>query len=610
MFDNLPNTLNAGKPSNDMCKPFENLKTPLKPFVKWAGGKAQLTKKLDKLFNAENGKLFTKYCEPMVGGGAALFYFLTKYSFDSVYINDKNKELINAYAIIRDSAEDLILLLKDLQAKFWKSSTQERTEFYYNIRDKFNSSELTHKTKLEKAAFFIFLNKTCFNGLYRVNKNGKFNVPIGLYKNPLICDEANLRNISNALKKVIICCGDYSSSKEFIDENTFVYFDPPYRPVSSTSDFTSYNAENFDDDEQIRLAKYINDLDAVGARIVLSNSDPKNNDLNDNFFDELYKKYNILRVSANRMINSVAENRGRINELLIFNGTNIMERNFDEWIRTFKTSISDYNYYVDFEKVYTNADKFKIELNILNSLIGSKDIETDFKNLLLKYPQILGCLPILLAVRSREIHAIDGDGEFVFNFKKQNYTATEYAMFMRKTGLFDLISNRIISNLLDYVMGVEVGLDSNSRKNRGGHLMENLLEDYLIKAGLVKDETYFKEMRASVIQQKWNIDLSGLSNKGKTEKKFDFVVKCGATVFAIETNFYNVQGSKLNETARSYKTLALEARSIENFRFVWFTDGYDGWKGARHNLEETFDVLDDLYCINDLENGILKKLFN
>ena len=379
-------------------------------------------------------------------------------------------------------------------------------------------------------------------------------MPIGLYKNPLICDEANLRNISNA----------------------------------------------------IRLAKYINDLDAVGARIVLSNSDPKNNDLNDNFFDELYKKYNILRVSANRMINSVAENRGRINELLIFNGTNIMERNFDEWIKTFKTSISDYNYYVDFEKVYTNADKFKIELNILNSLIGSKDIETDFKNLLLKYPQILGCLPILLAVRSREIHAIDGDGEFVFNFKKQNYTANEYAMFMRKTGLFDLISNRIISNLLDYVMGVEVGLDSNSRKNRGGHLMENLLEDYLIKAGLVKDETYFKEMRASVIQQKWNIDLSGLSNKGKTEKKFDFVVKCGATVFAIETNFC----SKLNETARSYKTLALEARSIENFRFVWFTDGYYGWKGARHNLEETFDVLDDLYCINDLENGILKKLFN
>lgn len=178
MFENLPNTSNAEKPLNDMCKPFENLKTPLKPFVKWAGGKAQLTKKLDKLFNVENGKLFTKYCEPMVGGGAALFYFLTEYNFDSVYINDKNEELINAYIIIRDSAEDLILLLKDLQAKFWKLSTQERTEFYYNIRDKFNSTELTHKTKLDKAAFFIFLNKTCFNGLYRVNKNGKFNVPI------------------------------------------------------------------------------------------------------------------------------------------------------------------------------------------------------------------------------------------------------------------------------------------------------------------------------------------------------------------------------------------------------------------------------------------------
>lgn len=181
-------------------------------------------------------------------------------------------------------------------------------------------------------------------------------------------------------------------------------------------------------------------------------------------------------------------------------------------------------------------------------------------------------------------------------------------MFMRKTGLFDLILNRIINNLVDYVTGVEVGLDSNGRKNRGGHLMENLVEDYLQKAGLVKGVDYFKEMYISDIQRRWNLDLSSISNTGKTEKRFDFVVKKGKTVYGIETNFYTGGGSKLNETARSYKTIALEAKDIEGFVFVWFTDGF-GWQSAKHNLEETFDVLDNLYCIADLENGIVTELF-
>ena len=261
-----------------------------------------------------------------------------------------------------------------------------------------------------------------------------------------------------------------------------------------------------------------------------------------------------------------------------------MKRNFNEWLKTFKSSICDYGYYVDFEKVYSNIENIKVELNILNSLIGSKNIEHDFDKLINDYPQVLKCIPILLAVRGREIYAIDGDGEYLFNFNKPNYTTQEYIMFMRKTGLFDLIANHVINNLVDYVTGVEVGLDSNGRKNRGGHLMENLVEDYLVKAGLVKGETYFK--------------------------RFDFVIKKGKTIYAIETNFYMGGGSKLNETARSYKTIALEAKQIDGFAFVWFTDGYDGWKSARHNLEETFDVLDNMYCIADLENGIIERLFN
>ena len=279
-----------------------------------------------------------------------------------------------------------------------------------------------------------------------------------------------------------------------------------------------------------------------------------------------------------------------------------MKRDFNEWLKTFKSSICDYGYYVDFEKVYGNIENIKVELNILNSLIGSKNIEHDFNKLINDYPQVLKCIPILLAVRGREIYVIDGDGEYLFNFNKPNYTTKEYIMFMQKTGLFDLIANHVINNLVDYVTGVEVGLDSNGRKNRGGHLMENLVEDYLIKAGLIKGETYFKEMKLSAIERKWDIDLSGISNQGKAEKRFDFVVKKGKTIYAIETNFYTGGGSKLNETARSYKTIALEAKEIDGFAFVWFTDGAD--------LEETFDVLVNMYCIADLENGIIERLFD
>ena len=285
-----------------------------------------------------------------------------------------------------------------------------------------------------------------------------------------------------------------------------------------------------------------------------------------------------------------------------------MKRDFKEWLKTFRNSICDYGYYVDFNKVYGNVETIKVELNILNSLIGSKNIEADFEKLLTDYPQVLKCIPVLLAVRGREIYTIDGDGEYLFNFRKMNYSVEEYKMFMRKTGLFSLISEHVINNLVDYVTGVEVGLDSNGRKNRGGHLMENLVEDYLQKAGLVKGVDYFKEMYISDIEKKWSIDLSNISNQGKAEKRFDFVVKKGATIYGIETNFYSSGGSKLNETARSYKTIALEAKEIQGFAFVWFTDG-QGWQSARHNLEETFDVMDNIYCISDMENGVVNTLF-
>ncbi|MCM1546097.1 MAG: DNA adenine methylase [Clostridiales bacterium] len=310
----------AEKPIDKRTVRYEKKKNiALKPFVKWAGGKSQLISELEKMLPANGEKVLTKYCEPMVGGGALLFNILSKYNFEKIYISDINSELINAYRVIKNNANELIAKLQEMQLTFLPMDENGRKLYYYSIRDKFNTTDLTKNTATIKAAYFIFLNKTCFNGLYRVNRTGKFNVPMGEYKNPTICDENNLLNISKALQNVDIVCGDYSLSKKFIDKNTFVYLDPPYRPISETSAFTSYNTDIFDDNEQIRLSKFIDGINASGAKIVLSNSDPKNINPSDTFFDDLYNAYKIKRVSASRMINSKAANRGKINELLICN---------------------------------------------------------------------------------------------------------------------------------------------------------------------------------------------------------------------------------------------------------------------------------------------------
>lgn len=284
-----------------------------------------------------------------------------------------------------------------------------------------------------------------------------------------------------------------------------------------------------------------------------------------------------------------------------------MNRDFNEWFNSFKSSISNYAYYVDFDKIYKNVDKVKLELNILNSLIGSEKIEDDFQNIIIRYPETLECIPLLLAVRSSEIFVKDEINEYLFNFKKLVYSVDDYVRFMRECGLFDLLQNHIINNLYDYVLGIEVGLDSNGRKNRGGHLMENLVEEYIVKAGYKKNETYFKEMYLKDIEKKWNLDLSAMSGNNVSAKRFDFVIKKENMVYVIETNFYTSGGSKLNETARSYKMLAEEAKKVTGVTFIWFTDG-TGWNNAKHNLEETFNVLETIYNIEDLENGVLERL--
>lgn len=288
----------------------------VKPFIKWAGGKNQLLNELAKKLPFENYNNITKYAEPFVGGGAVLFYILNNYNIKEVYISDINSKLIVTYKMIKKNVDELIIKLEKIQEKYLRLDENSRKIYYLEKRKEFNLSNLND---IDIATLFIFLNKTCFNGLYRVNKKGEFNVPMGKYKKPLICDKENLKQVSNKLKNVKIICGDYKKSIKFIDSDTFVYFDPPYRPINITSSFTAYTKDSFTDDEQIELAKYIDKLTKKGAKIMLSNSDPKNVNKNDTFFDELYNKYNIFRVKAKRTINSNASSRGEIYELVIIN---------------------------------------------------------------------------------------------------------------------------------------------------------------------------------------------------------------------------------------------------------------------------------------------------
>lgn len=281
-------------------------------------------------------------------------------------------------------------------------------------------------------------------------------------------------------------------------------------------------------------------------------------------------------------------------------------RDFNQWLSTMTDSIADWTYYVDFPKVYRNVNEIKIPLNIMNSLLGSKNIRSEFLELLDKYPEILKAIPIIVAKRLNDTILVkDVEKDFYFKFKKPNYSPEEYADFMEKSGVFDLLSNHLVANLFDYVTGVEVGMDTNGRKNRTGHTMENIVQSYLEQEGFVMGVNLYKEIYQNEVEELFNVDLSAITNEGNTSKRFDFVIKRDSIVYLIETNFYSGGGSKLNETARSYKMITEEAKTIPNVEFVWFTEG---WFQAKKNLRETFEVLPYLYNINDLKNGILKEL--
>lgn len=280
-------------------------------------------------------------------------------------------------------------------------------------------------------------------------------------------------------------------------------------------------------------------------------------------------------------------------------------RQFEPWLETMRPSINTYGFYTDFTKVDMNVLSIRVSLNLLNALIGAEDIENDFLKIISKYPETLEVVPILLAKRENEIYCQDeAKGNILYNFKKKNCTNEQYAYFMKQTGLFDLLQKKKINNLVDYVYGVEVGLDSNARKNRGGHQMENLVESFLKKGGY----KYYKEMRTPDVEEKFHLNLSRLTNGSSVVKRFDFVVETENQIYAIETNFYSSGGSKLNETARSFKMIAEETLFINGLTFIWITDGINGWRSTRTNLKETFDTMENLINITDLENGVLQDI--
>ncbi|NLX85719.1 MAG: DNA adenine methylase [Clostridiales bacterium] len=302
-------------------------KLTAKPFIKWAGGKTQLLEELEaRLPKAiADKKTIESYIEPFVGGGALFFFLKREYTVKKAYLCDINREVIIGYKVIQNNPKELINQLEVLQDEYINRNKDERKDYFYMIRDKYNSQvqrfnfDEYNEDWIKRASYLIFLNKTCFNGLFRQNKNGKFNVPHGRYKKPNICDRDNIMEVNKALKNTEVFYGDFTETKDFIQENSLVYFDPPYRPINATSSFTGYSKEGFDDNDQKRLAAFFKSMNAKGAYLILSNSDPRNHNQFDDYFDKLYEGFNIERIKANRHINCYGNKRGQINELIIRN---------------------------------------------------------------------------------------------------------------------------------------------------------------------------------------------------------------------------------------------------------------------------------------------------
>lgn len=619
----------------------------IKPFVKWAGGKSQLINEIIQELPPDFNKL-KKYVEPFVGAGSVFLCFLENDCFEEYIINDINTKLINLYTVIRDNPKDLIKEIKILKTKYLNSQSEEKEKMFYEIRTNFNNSKCS---SLKQASYFIFLNKTCFNGLYRENSKGDFNVPFGKFSNPSFIDEEQLMKISRLLNlknessefKVKILNISFNELEEYIDCNTFVYCDPPYRPVT-VGGFTSYNKSNFNDEAQILLRDFYKVVDTKGAKIMLSNSDPKNLDEKDNFFDDLYLDFNIKRVFAKRNINSVGSGRGKITELLITNykearvrevaitASNAEPKSYiktevNDLVKIFTKSLLEtnrgFNFYVSWERPATIVSEYNIELNTLNALVKNKNFDDDFKKIVRKFPTVINVLPALFALSKDEreklksgksifkvvnAEALEEDLlEYRFNFgEEEKLTEDEiekYLEFTKKIGLKYLFTDLLEKHLVDYLIGCEVGLDSNGRKNRGGLAFELALEPIILgiskKYGVrVMAQKQFK----TLIKEGFNI------SEDICNRKADFILIKDKKVMNIEANFYGGSGSKPEEIIDSYINRQADLKN-NNIEFVLITDGKKCWGNEeKPQLLKGFRHLNYLLNFNMCKTGMLEEI--
>ena len=568
------------------------------PFIKWVGGKRGLLKQLLPLFPKE----FNNYHEPFLGGGAVFFelYSMGYLKDKKIYLSDINSELINAYNVVKNNPVDLISNLEVYKEKHSK-------DFYYEIRALDREDGFLKMSELERATRFIYLNKTCFNGLYRVNKKGYFNTPIGSYKNPNIADKDTIFSASEALQNAIITNATFNEVQIKVKSNDFIYFDPPYYPLTETANFTSYSENDFLDEKQKELFNVFDNLSQNNCYVLHSNSDTE-------FIKKLYCKHNISIVKANRFINSKSNGRGKINEVLIRNKMSTKNR-FEDLVKTFQESVFTWSYFTDFEKVKINVKKVKIELNILNSLIGEENIEEEFIKLINEYPKTRQALPLLIAVRKDKLNdtpiitnmdtLIAENKKHIFYDEINESIEEELLIFFRKSGLKDIFQNKYIKNLVDYCFGVEVGFDTNARKNRTGTLMENIVSNYLNNfCKENKNFSYIEQATQKRILETFKYEIK----IDKNSRRFDFAMHNKNTnrLYLIEVNYYSGGGSKLKATAGEYKGLNdfIKKQDIE---FIWITDG-KGWLTALNPLEETFNHNDYVINIDMLKNNILNKI--
>ena len=573
--------------------------TKIQPFVKWVGGKRGLLPQITPLLPKE----FNNYFEPFVGGGALFFELQKQGKLDGkkVYLFDINSELINTYQVVKSSPSELIKKLLEFKEKHSK-------EFYYDVRVWDRKENFLELDNITRASRFIYLNKTCFNGLYRVNKKNQNNVPMGSYKNPKICDVDTIYSASYALQNVTILNTSYKDILQYASKGDLVYFDPPYYPLTPTASFTSYSEFEFLDREQEELFEVFCELDKKDALVIHSNSDTK-------FINELYKEYAIEKIQANRFINSKGSERGKISENLIKNLGMKMVTSFNELKSTFQDSIFTWNYFTNFEKVKINVKKVEKELNLLNYLIGKDNIEDEFLSLIEEYPNIRKALPLLVAIRKEKLadtpiitdmdSLVAENKKYVFYDDLTDNIKDELLIFFRESGLKDIFENKHIKNLVDYCFGVEVGFDTNARKNRTGTLMEDIVSQYLNEFCLGNSDFSYIE-QATQKRIKENFDY--VIEIDKNSRRFDFALynKTTNRLFLIEVNYYSGGGSKLKATAGEYKGLN-DFVKAQGINFIWITDG-KGWLTALNPLEETFNYNDYVINLSMIKKGILDTI--